>query len=129
MVDREPARQRGPFRVAPQAGAVEVAEAGHGAAVVRVTGSLDLALAPRLERVVERTARDGSSRIVIDLSRCEFLASAGLSALTRAGRLRADGVDLRLVADSRVVLRPLQITKLDGEFDIRPTLVEALADP
>jgi anti-anti-sigma factor len=128
MVDGDPTRQRAPFRAAPGSGDVEVAEA-RGATVVRVTGSLDLALAPRLERIVERTARDGSSRIVIDLSGCEFLASAGLSALTRAGRLRADGVDVRLVADSRLVLRPLQITKLDGEFDIRTTLVEALDDP
>jgi anti-anti-sigma factor len=128
MVDRDPARRHAPFRAAPRSRDVEVAEAD-GATVVRVTGSLDLALAPRLERIVERTARDGSSRIVIDLSRCEFLASAGLTALMRAARLRADGIDLRLVADSRLVLRPLQITKLDGDFDIRPTLREALADP
>jgi anti-anti-sigma factor len=128
MAHRDPSRQRAPFRAAAPSGDVEVAEAG-GVTVVRVAGSLDVALAPRLERIVERTARDGSSRIVIDLSGCDFLASAGLSALARAGRLRADGVDLRLVADSRPVLLPLRITNLDGDFDIRPTLVEALADP
>lgn len=127
MVEPDRSR-RGPFRAAPQAGDVEVADAD-GATVLRVTGSLDLALAPRLERIVERAAREGSPRIVIDLSGCEFLASAGLSALARAGRLRTDGVEVRLVADSRLVLRPLQITKLDGDFDIRRTLVDALADP
>ena len=54
-------------------------------------------LAPRLERIVERTGRDRPSRIVIDLSGCEFLASAGLSALTRAGRLRTGGVEARVM--------------------------------
>src|SRR4051812_25723746 len=128
MVGPDPAPERGPFRAGTRAGDVDVHEAD-GATVVRVRGSLDLGLAPVLERIVTRTVRDGSSRIVIDLSRCDFLASAGISALARAGRLRADGEEVRLVADSRLVLRPLQITKLDDELDIRPTLVQALADP
>jgi hypothetical protein len=36
-------------------------------------------------------------------------------------------VALRLVAASRVVLRPLEITGLDAGFDIRDTVQTALA--
>jgi anti-anti-sigma factor len=127
MVGPERRPGESPFRTAPAAGDVAVVETD-GATVLRVTGGLDVTLAPRLQRAVERAARDGARRIVIDLTGCDFLASAGISTLARAQR-PGGGATLRIVAASRLVLRPLELTKLDGDLDIRPTLASALADP
>jgi anti-anti-sigma factor len=129
MVEPDRPRDHHLVRTTPAAGDVTVVEAD-GATVLQVTGGLDVALAPRLERVIDRTVREGAQRIVIDLTRCDFLASAGIAALARAQRLgRGGAVAVRIVAASRLVLRPLQLTKLDGDLDIRPTLTAALADP
>jgi anti-sigma B factor antagonist len=101
----------------------------NGVAVVRMTGELDM-------RTVEaattelRASLDGNPRaLVVDMSRLTFLASAGLAMLAAftndAGQA---SVALRLVADNRAVLRPLQITGLDAAFEIRATVDEALTD-
>jgi anti-anti-sigma factor len=122
-------REENPFRTRAAAGDV-TAEQADGATVLRVAGGLDVALAPRLERTIDRAVRDGARRVVIDLTRCDFLASAGIATLARAQRrARGGDVALRIVAASRLVLRPLELTKLDGDLDIRPTLPAALADP
>ncbi|WP_233158110.1 STAS domain-containing protein [Actinokineospora bangkokensis] len=90
-------------------------------AVIRVSGALDLVLAPELERLVARTPGE---RLVVDLTDVDFLASAGMSALVRAHRERQA---LRVVATGRVVLRPLEITRLVDELDVYPTVAEAVA--
>jgi anti-anti-sigma factor len=64
---------------------------------------------------------------VIDLSEVVFLASVGMAELVRAHRqLRAE-IPVRIVATGRLVLRPLELTRLTDELDIHPTLATALA--
>ena len=82
---------------------------------VRVTaaGEIDSSSAPLLRQHLD-TLLDGDVReITIDLSRVTFLDSAGLCVLAAAHR-RAVGQDarLRVLASSRAVIRPLQITGL-----------------
>jgi anti-sigma B factor antagonist len=85
-------------------------------AVVRVTavGEVDSSSAPLLRAELE-TALDGGDlrELVVDLDGVTFLDSAGLSVLAGAHR-RATGRDVRLrvLASSRAVIRPLQITGL-----------------
>ena len=110
-------------RVTSSAGSVELVT-GDGPAVLRVTGALDLALAPKLQQLVDRAVRQGDGVLVVDLTGVDFLASAGMSVLVRAHREQAA---VRVVAEGRVVLRPLEITRLTDELDIYPTLAEAVA--
>ncbi|MGW4489966.1 STAS domain-containing protein [Amycolatopsis sp. NPDC004368] len=112
-------------RVETSGGAVALREHG-GAAVVAVTGALDLALAPQLRRVVERAGRTGVPVLVIDLSGVDFLASAGMAVLVWAHR-RPEPADVRVVASSRLTLRPLELTRLTDELAVFPTLSAALA--
>jgi anti-sigma B factor antagonist len=116
-------------RVESSAGSVGLERAG-GAAIVRVAGALDLAMAPKLQQVVDRAARLGCPVVVIDLTETDFLASVGMAVLLRAHRqLHEAGppsIGVRVVAAGRTVLRPLQMTRLDDELDIYPTLDEAL---
>lgn len=116
-------------RADSSAGSVRL-ERSDGAAVVRVAGALDLAMAPKLQQVIDRAARLGSAVLVIDLTETSFLASVGMGVLLQTHRqLRAAPrpVGLRVVAAGRTVLRPLQMTRLDDELDIYPTLREALS--
>ena len=112
-------------RAETPAGAVVLADDGD-ATVLQVSGALDLALAPKLQRLVDRAARSGSPLLVIDLSAVDFLASAGMAVLVRAHRHAAPSV-VRVVASGRLTLRPLQMTRLTDELAVFPTLADALA--
>ncbi|WP_410648938.1 STAS domain-containing protein [Amycolatopsis sp. cmx-4-54] len=93
--------------------------------VLRVSGALDLALAPQLRQLAERAVRLGPEKLIIDLTEVSFLASAGMAELVRAHR-HSSKSDLRVVAVGRITLRPLQITRLTDELAIFPTLSAAL---
>ncbi|HEY3708350.1 MAG TPA: STAS domain-containing protein [Amycolatopsis sp.] len=111
-------------RAETPAGAVVPADEGD-VTVLRVSGALDLALAPKLQRLVDRAARSGPRLLVIDLSAVDFLASAGMAVLVRAHRHAPSAV--RVVASGRLTLRPLEMTRLTDELAVFPTLAAALA--
>lgn len=95
--------------------------------VLRVTGALDLALAPKLQQFVDRAARLRPVLLVLDLTKVEFLASVGMAVLVRANRQPMEATQVRVVAAARVVLRPLEMTRLTDELALYPTLAAALA--
>jgi anti-sigma B factor antagonist len=64
------------------------------AAVLKVTGELDLATSPALEAEVERAAA-GSELVILDLRGVSFMDSTGLSLLVKAQR-RAEELGRRL---------------------------------
>ncbi len=53
---------------------------------VRVRGELDIATAPALANLLSKLIDGGSADLTIDLSDCEFIDSAGLSAIVSASR-------------------------------------------
>ena len=108
-------------------GSVELDQVVEGVLVVRIVGALDLVLAPKLQRAVEHAARSATRLMVVDLSRVTFLASIGMAVLLRMHRERSPGTAVRLVADTAVVLRPLQLTRLADELDIVPSTSAAVA--
>jgi anti-anti-sigma factor len=88
---------------------VEVRREGP-AAVIVISGELDLASGPRLEE--QLTALDSEVRlVVVDLRRLEFMDSTGLSILVRAHqRLSEHGCEFSLVRGSPQVQRLLDLT-------------------
>ena len=107
-------------------GTVALEHQDNGGVVVRVTGALDLALAPKLQQFVDRAARLRPDVLVLDLTGVDFLASVGMAVLVKANREKALP-KVRVVAAERVVLRPLQMTRLTDELAVFPTLAAALA--
>ena len=94
-----------------------------GVAVVFVTGELDLATVPRLDEEFAAVAADV---VVIDLSGCTFLDSAGIRALVgMAKELDATGRGLRLVTSDPGILRLLEITGVDTLVQVHPSLADA----
>ncbi len=98
-----------------------------GAAVLRVTGALDLALAPKLRNLADRALRTRPALVVIDLTEVDFLASAGMAILLHVHR-RCPPAGLRVVADGPITMRPLQMTRLTDELVMFATLASALDD-
>ncbi|WP_345381388.1 STAS domain-containing protein [Pseudonocardia yuanmonensis] len=115
----------GPFDDEPT-GSVGLEEVPEGV-VLAVRGALDLSLAPKVQRAVERAVRLRPALLVIDLTEVSFLASAGMAELVRANRQLQGQVPVRVVAAGRLVLRPLELTRLTDELAIHPTLDDALA--
>jgi anti-sigma B factor antagonist len=100
-----------------------------GTAVLAVEGEVDTLTAPQLEAALSALLDDPDPVLVVDLGGVTFLASSGLAVLIRAAhRAEAGGRRLRLVASSRAVRRPLEITGADELFDVHDDLGAATAD-
>ena len=100
-----------------------------GVAVVHLAGELDMQTVPAAAIELDKALEGGPSGLVVDMTGLTFLASAGLAMLASVGEKAGQAsVTLRLAADSRVVLRPLEITGLAAGFDIRSSVDDALTD-
>ena len=90
----------------------DVSVAG-ASATVRAAGEIDSTTAPLLNQHLCALLDTDVRELTVDLGRVTFLDSAGLCVLAtahrRAGR---QDVRLRVLATSRAVVRPLQITGL-----------------
>lgn len=99
----------------------------HGStALVDVSGEVDALSAPRLEGAVTDVLNNQPAMLVIDLSRVEFLASAGLAVLAGARDSAGEYIGIRVVAQGSVTGRPLHLTGLDQDFAVYSTREDAL---
>jgi anti-sigma B factor antagonist len=91
---------------------VDVSVTGHGA-VVTAVGEIDSTSAPVLRERLEALLEGEVTEFTVDLTAVTFLDSAGLCVLAAAHRSAArQDVTMRVLASSRAVIRPLQITGL-----------------
>jgi anti-sigma B factor antagonist len=99
------------------------------AAVVDVDGDVDLLTSATFGNAIDDAMSSSPAALVLDLSSVAFCSCAGLTVLLdTAERARHLEVPLRLICTSRVVLRPLHVTGLADQFQIRPSLRLALED-
>jgi anti-sigma B factor antagonist len=78
-----------------------------------VSGEVDSSSAPALRTQLDEVLDKGVTDLTVDLTGVTFLDSAGLCVLAAAHRRAVrSGVRLRVVATSRAVIRPMQITGL-----------------
>ena len=113
-LDHPPA-QAAPAGLTPAPPALVVLDVSGPASLPRVTvtGEIDCASAPGLRAILDRLLDDAPREIVVDLTGVTFLDSAGLCVLASAHRrVLVAGGRLRVLAASRAVIRPLQITGL-----------------
>jgi anti-anti-sigma factor len=84
------------------------------AAIVRLSGTLDLHGAPDFDGEIDRLLRGSTREIIVDLRQIEFMDSIALRSLVRAHRkaLRA-GVPLWVVRGGPPVAQVLRMTGLD----------------
>jgi anti-sigma B factor antagonist len=96
-------------------------------AVLAVTGDVDMLTAVHLTAAIETALATAPTAVIIDLSKVEFLASAGMSALVSA-HADADPIGIAVVADGPSTSRPMKVVGLDTLLAIYPTLDAALSD-
>jgi anti-sigma B factor antagonist len=98
-------------------------------AVVDVDGDVDLLTSATFGNAINEALSSSPVALVLDLSSVAFCSCAGLTVLLdTVQRVRHLEVPLRLVCTSRVVLRPLHVTGLVEQFQIRSSLRLALED-
>lgn len=86
-------------------------ERSSDAAVIAVTGELDLASAPELEAELDSIDAAATKLVVLDLRKLQFMDSTGLSTIVGAHqRLSEQGCELTLVKGPPQVQRLLDLT-------------------
>ena len=77
-----------------------------------VAGEIDSSSAPLLREQLDTLLESPLTELTIDLGGVTFLDSAGLCVLAAVHRRIGSDVSIRVLASSRAVIRPLQITGL-----------------
>jgi anti-sigma B factor antagonist len=94
-------------------------EPGLAPPVVKLSGEVDLAVAPALQEQLDLLSSAGASTIVVDLLDATFIDSIALGVLVSGlDRCRAAGGDLLLLVTSPRILKVLEITGLSTIFSI-----------
>jgi anti-anti-sigma factor len=95
--------------------------------LIEVTGRVDSTTADQLGKALNDAIDEGQNQLVLDLSKVEYMSSAGLRELVSAlKRLQRGRGDLRLAALSERVEEVLELAGLDEIFKIFETQVEAV---
>jgi anti-sigma B factor antagonist len=96
--------------------------------VVSVSGSVDMLSAPWLTDAIESARTKSPTGMVVDLSRVEFLGSAGISVLIAAHENIGDSGKFAVVADGPATHRPLTLLGLAEVMSLYRTLDDALSE-
>ena len=91
-----------------------------GQLVAQVRGELDAAGNPLLQQTLLKALRRAERLLTIDLSGVTFFGSAGVTALVWLSQHpEADGKHVKVVATSRIVTGPLELTGLLDRLDVQ----------
>ena len=94
--------------------------------ILDIEGEVDVYTSPQLKQDLVHLAESGVKRVVINLSKVEYLDSTGLGVLIGGlKRLREAGGNLALVGPGMRIQRIFEITGLNKIFDIYATEDEA----
>ncbi len=98
------------------------------AAVIGLSGDLDLATAPELRTALHEALTE-RTKIVVDLAELRFLDSTGLGVLVGAlKRVKAHDGSLSLVCTEDKILKIFKITGLTKVFPIHDSVDAATSD-
>ncbi|GAA4731499.1 STAS domain-containing protein [Modestobacter marinus] len=90
-----------------------------GQLVASVSGELDAASNPLLQQTLLAALREAERLLTIDLSGVTFFGSAGVTALVWVSQHpEADGKHVGVIATSRIVTGPLELTGLLQRLDV-----------
>ena len=80
-----------------------------GLAVVSVGGSVDMLTAPGLAEAIDAALAKKPKGLIVDLSKVEFLGSAGISVLMKTRDTLGESTPFCVVADGPATHRPLTL--------------------
>ncbi len=89
--------------------------------IVSVEGRMDTVSAPEFDKIVQQRILEGSSRLIVDFSKLDYISSAGLRSILLAGKTsKAKGGELACCGLKGVVKKVFDISgfhKLLPVFD------------
>jgi anti-sigma B factor antagonist len=103
-------------------------ESRGSAVVLAVAGELDMLTVHQLEQAIATALEARLPVLVVDLSKVEFMASAGMNVLAAASQAAGSTTQLRIVASGNVTFRPLRITGLTEHLAVFKSLDDALRE-
>jgi anti-sigma B factor antagonist len=96
--------------------------------ILEVGGEIDVYTAPKLREKLIELVNEGSSHLVVDLEKVDFLDSTGLGVLVGGlKRVRNNDGSLSLVCTQDKILKIFRITGLTKVFPIFATVDDAVA--
>ena len=101
------------------------------AVVLAVSGDVDMVTAPRLAEAIDAAIATGPAALIVDLSKVQFLASAGMTVLVTAQDQLVPPTRFAVVADGPATSRPIKLMGIDSTFALyrtRDTALAGLAD-
>ena len=95
--------------------------------VITLRGEIDVYTAPRLRQALIDLVSQGSTDIVVDMDKVDFLDSTGLGVLVGGlKKVRAHDGSLQLICTQDRLLKIFRITGLTKVFDIHPDVASAI---
>lgn len=94
--------------------------------ILAVAGEVDMLTAAQLEQAIRTALADRPRTLVVDLSKVEFFASAGMNVLLSTRDVAGVETRFRVVATGTATLRPLQIAGLTEYIAVYESLDAAL---
>ncbi len=108
--------------------AAGVESTAHGALVVIVVGSIDIASAAQFKELLLETVEQRAPRIVIDLTHVASIDSTGLGVLVSAAKKAAPG-SLALICADEAILNVFRLVGLDRIVAVHGSHRAALGPP
>ena len=97
-----------------------------GLAVVSVSGSVDMLTAPGLSEAIDTALTKKPKGLIVDLSKVEFLGSAGISVLMKTRDTLGDATPFCVVADGPATHRPLTLLGINELMHLSRRLDDAV---
>ncbi len=89
-----------------------------------VASRLDASIAPELKKVVAGIVGDGTTRLVLDLEKVDFMDSSGLGAVISSFKLTGQKGEFVICNMSEAVAEIFSLTHMDRLFEIYPSVDE-----
>jgi anti-anti-sigma factor len=108
---------------------IEERQVEPGTVVFEMAGRLAMGReSQRIEQIVEALSQRAANKIIFDLSKVDYIDSAGIGLLALAtGKIKEAGGRLVLVAPPGRVLDMLKLTQMNAVVTMRATQAEAVA--
>lgn len=98
-----------------------------GVRIVSVNADrIDAAIAIRFKEDMRQETEDGTQRVILDLSRVDFIDSSGLGAIVASMKQMGGQQKLDLAGLTPMVDKVFRLTRMDTVFDLYATLDDAL---
>lgn len=98
-----------------------------GIVVLAISGEIDIASAPTVERAIAEVLAENPLSLIIDLLGVHFLASTGVGILVHTRDKFVDGDYFSVVAQGRMTRRIIQLLDLERVLSLEETVAGALS--